>query len=298
MVIILLRHQSLFLHKRKVIQKIMKTDMRKILCPVDFSEASKNAIEFAAKLTKELSGQITFLYVRTSIWPEAKHLEKDAVLSENSISEWFEKIAGLVENEFGISSNYIIQSTTDTFEDVVSHFSLGYDLVVVGTNGVDSIYKYFFGSNSFHLIEKSKCPVLVVPHGFLYRPVKQIVYAYDPETNPIFLVEQLKKFACSLRSAVRVLHISTYESSKESDLRMQMLEKAVLVREPKGIDWSFDFQYSKDIVWALNKYLREHNADMLAISFHHHTLVEQLRGVDLIKEICASSEFPIFVLWH
>jgi nucleotide-binding universal stress UspA family protein len=275
-----------------------KMDNQRVLCPIDFSEVSTNAIEYAAGLTRSLHGRLTFLYVRTSIWPEARQLEKETHHSDESITEWFAKIEDLVKKEFGISSDHIIQSTTDTFEEVAADFSERYDLIVMGSHGADNLYKYFLGSNSFHLVEKSKCPVVVVPQSYLYQPVKQIIYAYDPETNPIFLVDQLKRFAGLLHAAVCVLHISPHELSGTSDLRRDILEKAVLAREPKGIDWSFDYQNSKDVVWELNKYLRDHKADMLALSFHHHSLMEQVRGGDIVKEICATAEFPIFVLWH
>lgn len=275
-----------------------KINKKRVLCPVDFSEASRNAIEYAAGLTKAMHGHLTFLYVRTSIWPEAHQLEKEAYRSDETITEWFVQFEELVKNEFDLSSDHVIQSTIDTFEEAVSHYSEQSDLIVIGTHGADNLYKYFFGSNSFHLIEKSKCPVIVVPQSCLYGPVKQIVYAYDPETNLIFLVDQLKRFAALLHAAVRVLHLSTHELSGASDLRREILEKAVLAREPKGIDWSFDYQYSKDLVWEMNKYLRDHKADMLALSFHRHSLMEQVRGSDIIKEVCATAEFPIFVLWH
>jgi nucleotide-binding universal stress UspA family protein len=272
--------------------------MKKILCLVDFLEASKNGIEYAARLSKELSAHLTLLYVRTSILPHDLQSEQEERKSSEEISSWFYKIVDLIKKEFGVSCDYRIEPTINTLEETVSGFTSHFDLVVMGTSGVDSSFNYFFGTNSYSVIESSKCPVVVVPLGFLYRPIKQIVYAYDPETNPIFLIEQLRRFASSIGAGVKVLHISTKDKSEETNLRMEILEKAVMVREPKGIDWSFDFQYSDDVVWALNHYLKSNEADMCAVSFHQHTFLEKLNGKDVVKELSAATDVPIFVLWH
>jgi nucleotide-binding universal stress UspA family protein len=272
--------------------------MKKILCPVDFSEASKNAVEYAAQLAKVFSAHLTLVYVRTSIWPQAVQLEAEEKMSSETIANWLNTFSSIVKKEFGVSCDYKIQSTTETFEEAVGNYTFHYDLVVMGTGGVNNAYKYFFGSNSFHIIEKSKCPVVVVPQGYLFKPIKQIVYAYDPDTNPIFLIDQLKRLAQLLNANVRVLHVSTKEKSEESKLRMEILKKSVMAREPKGIGWSFDFKHSTDVVWGINQYLHTHHADMLAMSFHHHSLIEQLMGADIVKEASASLDCPIFILWH
>ena len=45
--------------------------MKRILCPVDFSNASRNGLEYAGNLAAELMAHVTLLYVRPTIWPEA-----------------------------------------------------------------------------------------------------------------------------------------------------------------------------------------------------------------------------------
>ncbi len=272
--------------------------MKKILCPVDFSDASTNAIDYASHLAQDLGAHVTLVYVRTFIWPQARQLESEELKSTESITNWLSSFSAIINKEFGVRCDYRIQSTTETFEDALGDYTLNHDLVVMGTSGVNNSYKYFFGSNSFHIIEKSKCPVIIVPLGFLFRPIKQIVYAFDPDTNPIFLIDQLKRLALMLGADVQVLHISTSEYSEETSVRMDILQKSVMAREPKGIGWSFDFEHSTDVVWALCQYLRKHNADMLAMSFHHHSLLEQLMGNDIIKEVSGSVECPLFILWH
>jgi nucleotide-binding universal stress UspA family protein len=272
--------------------------MKKILCPVDFSEAAKNGMEYAARLAKALQANLTLLYVRTSIWPEAVQLEREVKKSNETIAEWLSLFVNEVHKEFGVHCQYEIRQTTDTFEEAVAAQASSYDLLVMGTNGADDSYQYIFGSNTFHVIERSKCPMVVVPEGVSYRSISLMVYAYDPETNPIFLIEQLKKLAIPLGTEIRVLHIAEKEPSSETNRKMEILQDAVKAREPKNISWSFDFQYSHEVSWALDRYMKENKGDILALSFHHRSLMEKLIKENVVKQISMTAEYPVFVFWH
>jgi nucleotide-binding universal stress UspA family protein len=272
--------------------------MKKILCPIDFSEASKNGMEYAANLAKALDESLTLLYVRTSIWPEANQLEKEVMDSNEELGAKLLLFVNEVQNEFGIPCHYHVKQTTDTLEEAIAGYAADFDLIVMGTNGADNYYQYAFGSNSFNVIEKSKIPVLIIPENFSFRPISLLVYAYDPDTNPIFLIEQLKKLAAPLGAKVKVLHIAKEEPSDEANRKMEVLKEAIKAREPKNMSWSFDFQYSSEVAWALDQFMQEHNADVLALSFHHRSLMENLFRENTIKKISMIADYPVFVFWR
>ncbi len=272
--------------------------MKKILCPVDFSAASKNGMEYASRLAEALPASLTILYVRTSIWPEAIQLEKEGMESEETIVEWLSVFVKEVKKEFRIQCDFYLEETTKTFEETVSLRSINYDLVVIGTNGADSFYQYVFGSNSFHVMERSKCPVIIVPEGFRYRSIKLMVYAYDPESNRVFLIEQLKKLMTPLSTEVRVLYIKEGKASKESAQKMEILKNQVEAKKPNDISWSFDFEYSLDIAFSLTNYMTERNGDLLALSFHHRSLMGNLFKENVLKRISMIADYPVFVFWH
>jgi nucleotide-binding universal stress UspA family protein len=271
--------------------------MKKILCPVDFSDVSANGMEYASHLAKALKASLTLLYVRTSIWPEAVLLKQESSKSNEEIQSSLSLFRTEVQNEFGIDCNYHIATTTDTLEDTVASVAKQYDLVVMGTNGADNTYQYFFGSNTYQLIEQSDCPIVVVPQGCTYRPIDLIVYGYDPDTNPIFLIDQLKKLAAPLNSELKVLHIADDKPSAEVKRRMEILRDAVKVRESGNLTWSFDFQYSGDVWWALDQYMKNNNASVLALSFHQRSLIEMLFSENVIKKVAMVADYPLYVFW-
>lgn len=272
--------------------------MKKILCPVDFSESSMNGVEYASHLASNLGASLTLVNVRTSIWPEAIQLENDLSESNEALLSKLAVAATEIRKEFGISCHHRVENTTNTLEGAISTVAGQYDLVVMGTNGADSFYQYAFGSNAYNVIEKSKCPIIVVPINYTYRPLHEFIYAYDPDTNPIFLVEQLKLFASSLKASVKVLHITKEKLSQDVERKMKILEGAVKARESRDISWSFDFTYADEVGWALNHYMKSHDGDMLALSYHHRSLLEKFLTENVVKHISMVAHYPVFIFWH
>lgn len=265
---------------------------------MDFSDASKNGMEYASHLAKALKASLTLLYVRMSIWPEAVQLEKEMTDSNEAIQERLSLFATEVLEEFRIHCDYFIEQTTNTFEEAVASRAEEYDMVVMGTNGVDNLYQYVFGTNTFHVIEKSKCPVLIIPIGCSYKTISKMIYAYDPDTNPIFLIDQLKKFVSSLDIGIKVLHIAEENPSLEIIQKMEILRNAVKARKLKNISWSFDFQYSTDVPWALSQYMKINGGDILSLSFHQRSLIERLFTENVIKQISMIADYPVYIFWR
>jgi nucleotide-binding universal stress UspA family protein len=271
--------------------------MKKILCPVDFSLTSQEGVDYAAHLAQALGCSITLFHVRTTIWPEARQLDYLAELSDDNIRNMLNDWATELRQQYSIVCEAYFESTTNTFEEIIATQALHHDLLVMGTHGADSFFSYVFGSNTFHVISKAKCPVVVVPQGCYYRPLDLIVYAYDPDTNPLFMVEQLKALTNKLGSQVRVLHVE--EDPKPDDRRrMEILKEAIKARESKYLKLSFDFQYSEEVSYALTTYMKVHKAGMLALSVAHRTLMEKLFTEHVVKQISLTAEYPVFVFWH
>ena len=272
--------------------------MKKILCPVDFSKASRNGIEYAGKLAAQLMAHVTLLNVRTTIWPEAMQLEQEAAIGQEEILDSLKQWSDEVEKEFGVTCGIHVDQTMQTVEKSIADHAADYDLIVIGTNGADDFYQLAFGSHSFHVVQQAMCPVLIIPEGCAYEPIKQLVYAYDPETNPIFLVDQLKEFATALGASIRVVHVVETEPSPENDHRLKIMEESVMARLYKEIPWDFEGIYGRDVAWTLEHYAVSNAVDSMAMSYHHRTLMDALFHQNVIKRISMTAEFPVFTFWR
>ena len=120
---------------------------------------------------------------------------------------------------FGIESNYAIDPTTDSIEVAVGSMSTDYDLIVMGTNGADNLYQHVFGVNTHHVLGLTRCPVLMIPRGYELHIPKQMVYAFDAETDPDFLEGQLERLASPLKADVHTLRVAR-DSTAEAERKI------------------------------------------------------------------------------
>lgn len=272
--------------------------IEKIICPFDFSVTGKAGLEYASLLARALKASLTIFYVQPTIWPEALQLYEDQNDSRKGLRRLLRVEANNVADRYGIACDYAIEPTLDTMEMAIGAMSADYDLIVMGTNGADDLYQHVFGTNSHHVLGLAKCPVLMIPEGYEARIPKLMVYAFDPETNPTFLVTQLESLALPLKAEVRTLHVVPEASPTETERKMELLAEMLEVMEDKGFDWGFEPIYADKVVSAVDDYMKQQGADLLALSYHHRTLFEKLFRENVIKDISRIADYPVLVFWH
>ena len=144
--------------------------IRKILVPVDFSDPSRAALDYAAELARPFDASIDLLhvwqpptFVGTASLPEAPSV--DAGLTDlvrknaEEVSERFAaeaKKRGLpvreVRCEPGVPARAIVEVAK----------AERYDLIVIGTHGRSGFTHAVMGSVAERVVRHSDCPVLTV----------------------------------------------------------------------------------------------------------------------------------------
>jgi nucleotide-binding universal stress UspA family protein len=141
--------------------------LKKILVPIDFSETSKKAFQYAMKFAEQFDCEITLLHVVEPISPmvgaplavEAFSVADDefsvaeqklAVLAAESHVNGANSVHSLVR--IGHAPNEITKAAKD----------LDVDLIVIATHGYTSWRHLCMGSTTERVVRAAPCPVLVV----------------------------------------------------------------------------------------------------------------------------------------
>jgi hypothetical protein len=132
----------------------------------------------------------------------------------------------------------------------------------------------------------------------LFKSIHTLIYAHHPDTNPIFLIDQLKTIVEPLNVGIKVVHVTEENPSAATKHKLEILRQAVMVRKLKGKEWSFDSLHSQDVGWALDQYMKNHRGDILALSFHHRLLLDKLFTQNVVKQMTMIAEYPVLVFWH
>lgn len=139
--------------------------VKDILVPIDFSEPSGKAVQYALAFAKEFDAKITFLYV---VEPpvfndfEANPLALDFERAQRSARE---KMTALRLQQGG-DARYIKEVKTAVgkpFQEIDRFASnLKMDLIVIATHGRTGLKHVLMGSTAEKVVRHAPCPVLVV----------------------------------------------------------------------------------------------------------------------------------------
>jgi nucleotide-binding universal stress UspA family protein len=151
----------------------MTTTPTRILCPVDFSDASERALRYAVAAARWYGAAVHVLHVRPMLLTPVAlgpfvEPPVPVVMSEPQRAQLDRSLAQFARD----ASLPGVVVTTTLVEDVnvagaILSFSeeMHADLVVIGTQGHSGLGRLILGSVAERVLRKASCPVLTVPPG-------------------------------------------------------------------------------------------------------------------------------------
>jgi len=137
-----------------------------VLCAIDFSEPSRQALRYAAVIAERGDAALTVLYVNDPLLIAAAAVAlHDRELAKRSARELQEFVsaglAGHSGTRFPVKSRVTIGSPSEEILKVAK--SARTDLIVVGTHGLTGVDRLFMGSTTLNLLQRASVPVLAIP---------------------------------------------------------------------------------------------------------------------------------------
>jgi universal stress protein A len=139
--------------------------LKNILVPIDFSDCSKKALQYALPLAKEHAAALTLLYVVPPAYGGGEYGTIDYVQLEATTREGGEReLSKLVVDEVRgeVSADTLVCVGSPAREIVETARRLPADLIVISTHGRTGLKHVFLGSVAEHVVQSAPCPVLVV----------------------------------------------------------------------------------------------------------------------------------------
>ena len=139
--------------------------LKRILVPIDFSDCSKKALQYAIPLAKEHQAAITLLHVVQALCPTGDFVAADyAALQVEMCATGARNLAKLAVDEVRgkVSADTIVHAGSAALEIITTAKSLPADLIVISTHGRTGLKHVIMGSVAEHVVRHAPCPVLVV----------------------------------------------------------------------------------------------------------------------------------------
>jgi nucleotide-binding universal stress UspA family protein len=139
-------------------------NIQSILCPIDFSEASKNAFRYACEFAKAMGSKIILLNVieprpmAADMTLNYIPLEEDLV---NAAREDFEPLVQEVKSKgIAVQADVMIGVPSDMILSQATDFDAS--LLIMGSHGKTGLSRLLMGSVAEAVVRKAKIPVLIV----------------------------------------------------------------------------------------------------------------------------------------
>lgn len=144
-------------------------EIQRILCPIDFSEYSRHALDHALALARRYQSTITVLHVfptapLTAYAPGMPGFEPN-VLTRADRDQLLEQMKQFIETESvpGIPVDRTIREGDVTREILSQATEMKAQLLAMGTHGRSGFERLLLGSVTEKVLRKASCPVLTVP---------------------------------------------------------------------------------------------------------------------------------------
>ncbi|WP_420386759.1 universal stress protein [Roseivirga sp.] len=270
-----------------------------ILVPVDFSNCSRQALRVAIELAKTFDSGLVIMNACEN--PQGFGDISEATMAEEFVKSlearsrksYEEMKASLpqlseVEHEFVIQHAFVKAAVLEML--LVNEF----DLIVIGTTGASGLKKVFMGSNAYDIIKHADIPVLAIPEeAHVHKVMHRMVLACDYDrTYSKSTFHMLIELASTWNAQVQLLHVSQSAVTEPA----KMTESTKLEHYFKGLEHSSHMVVDVNLDEAIQDFVTEHQADLLALVFKKHSWLDRFFRGNLTKRMAFHSKIPLLIL--
>jgi universal stress protein A len=137
----------------------IEMNIKKILCPIDFSDFNKAANAYASLLAKSMGAEIVYLHVYLPDVPFGSYAYVDPEQEEKLDLKQLKKIQ---PTEKGVKASHVVECGPPTDRIVEYANENEIDLIVMGTHGRTGLGRLLMGSVAEAVVRKADCPVLAL----------------------------------------------------------------------------------------------------------------------------------------
>tara|TARA_Y100000780_G_C13622965_1_gene393309 strand:- start:388 stop:1107 length:720 start_codon:yes stop_codon:yes gene_type:complete len=212
--------------------------------------------------------------------------------SKKKLQDLVEKI----ETEFPNPNHHF--TTISSFNTLTGEISELYegnvmDLIIMGTKGASGVKEVLFGSNTMHVLNNVKCPVIAIPSDFNFERPHELLFPsdYDIEFNDQHL-DPLIDIANLYNIRINIMHVHYGETLTER----QESNRQKLETKFKGIAHLFHNIKNKNIPEAITEFQIKTRINLLVMINNKHSFFENLFFKSNIKQIGFHLNVPFMVI--
>ncbi|GEM_PF-3382132 len=271
--------------------------MKKILCPLDFSVTSINALHAACIIGEKYQvDEIQLITVHIGkVAPGAYSNEFFQLLSTANFDKALEKAIAHARNKTGYSGSFTFKSINSKkrVSSLINQTAKEglFDLICMGTEGQNTLRKFVFGSTTQKVLEESTTHVMAVPKNWVVESPDKIALGID------FMYFDQRRFE-EIHELISVLspniHLFDVNIANNPLMENKMEEiKSKLAHYP-GLD--FSLIDAIDVVSGILKFTDQNPTDLIVLLSKNYGLIDRLFERSYTEKLILHTRTPVLAL--
>ena len=275
-------------------------DMRKVLVPTDFSDASQVALQYAIGLANQAHAQIELFSAfhlpppppEVAIVPASGEYDELRADTEAALKGLAAEIADhcihdpITRAVKGLGSDEILR--------VMAEESPW--LTVMGTKGATGLERLVFGSVASEVAKSASAPLVLIPEDAKFQPLGQVLFATDFHDSDVEAVRHLEAWAREPEDlAITFLHISDGRVPEQFEQAHLEEFQAAMRQEERVPDMRFELKAHPDAGEAILNASSSGDYDLIVLAPVQRNWLMRLLLPSVTQHLIHGATRPTFV---
>lgn len=273
--------------------------MKKILVPIDFSERSSEALDFAIEFNEKLKGEIILMHaiiVPATTFVASGEIDLTHMESfykadytkgiHNRLEEWSERIGEAGQK---YSTHLKFGHPYEKVNELITDQEVSW--IVIGSNGASGLKEIFIGSLTERVIRHAKCPVITVKGKAKLSKMKSMVFASSLHEDEDWMVLKAKEMQEILDLKMHILKVrNIHDFSTEDATRVELkkfVERNNLERCTENV---LENDYSDH---GIVEFAEEVKAGLILMGTHGRTGLRNIFRRSIAEDVANRSKIPL-----
>jgi len=286
--------------------------VRKILVPVDFSDASLKSCSYALALAARLKAEVKLLHVYYNPVIDIAPFDTSHAYQVNLVNYLHEaeqnarhQLTNLIKDlknqvkksKANTKITYSLANGLPAEEIIASAKRFKPGLIILGSQGIGHKSKSLLGSVTAKVIEKTEAPVLAIPENINFKgfeSLKNILYATDFDKSDHIAMSKLINLLHPFDVNLFCAHISVGTKKSWQKVKMEGLHQ-LIGDNFKKVPIHYDLVVSDDVINGLEMYMRNNSIDVIALTSHNRGVLARFFTPSITKILLNRVNKPLLV---
>lgn len=272
--------------------------MKRLLVPIDFSTNTDHLLSYAIEIAAKSKAKLILAHV---FWKTIYSFETPAEIrtKEAGIRQECLKKMEELENSFAFAGKRLkmecVVRNGFVANEIVSLVNeMNIDMVVMGTKTDCITEEALLKTITTEVIEKTSCPILVVPKGSNYHGIKKIASAINYHDSDLLHTIELTHIAGLFGAEITLFHVSEAAYESVGVNRLGLLQSKVHDHT------YYEKMYTKELegtdpVHTMNDYVDKTQADLLVMASPRRNFFGQASGRNYAKQMTCHTRVPLLI---